>query len=80
MHVCLGVCVIHQGEYVKVVWCCVCVWFGQLRARGKRESFTFIGLGIGISVFCIFGSPGMGDRSMRVFLHVSLVSTNGLGV
>ena len=53
---------------------------GLLRASGKRESFTFKGLGIGWYVRFEFVTLGIGDRSMRMFLHVSLVCSNVLGV
>ena len=44
-----------------------------MRDRGKRESFTFKGLGIGWYVRLVIDALGIGDRSMRMFLHVSLV-------
>ena len=51
-----------------------------LRARGRRESFTFKGLGIVGYVRIMFDTFVMGDRSMRMFVHVSLVCSRSLGV
>ena len=50
--------------------------------RGKRESFifTFKGEGIGLYVLLVFEALSIGDRSVCVFMRVTLEWSNVLGV
>ena len=72
MYVCVG------DLYVRVWY----VWVWMYEVRGKRESFifTFKGEGMGLFVLLVFEALSIGDRSVCVFMRLTLEWSNVLGV